>query len=214
MATSFAPYLGAATITLTAGAIATAVHAQVHVPTPMGMGGMGGMGAPGGVPTPHAMPPAAALAPPPVAPGAHGFGPTEPSLTQPLPPGINAPGYAGSYGGAPWFNPGMSQPGQRPFPEGIYGNQGPGALMNQPGAPTYYEGFGYNRGAITNDNGAPQPVQPVPGTPPAVSPNTTNDFGFYSGMYAAPVTNNYGFYEGFGGGTPNFGFYNGFTTPR
>jgi hypothetical protein len=106
----------------------------------------------------------------------------------------------------------MNQPGQPPFTEGFYGNQGVGSSMSQAGQPDFYDGFGFNRGVVPPNQRA-QPMTPYPNdTTPPPSPNA----GLANGQaHAQPlVPQSVGFYNGFGGGQPDFGFYAGFTTPR
>jgi len=115
------------------------------------------------------------------------------------------PSFTQGYGTTgPFGQSGMNQPGQPPFTEGFYGNQGVDTQMNAPGVPDFYDGFGFNRGVVPPNQGA-QPTTPQPNytTQSTTSPN--------SGTTIFNVGSSVGFYNGFGGGQPDFGFYAGFT---
>ena len=215
------PYFAAALVTILVGVVASVVWAQVP-------------GYPVGIATHVAHPPLAAL---PAAPAGVGHPiittpnmsnaavqtPVQTSSQTVLTPGFGVAQHVGTGGvpGTPSFtegfattspfgSTGMNQPGQLPFTEGFYGNQGVDTAMNQPGQPGFYDGFGFNHGVVPPNQGA-QPTTPYPNytTPP--QPGNPGQASGGTAVFASPST---GFYNGFGGGVPDFGFYAGFTTPR
>jgi hypothetical protein len=58
---------------------------------------------------------------------------------------------------------GLGQPGQPAF-SSTFGNQGLAPIMNAPGQPNFYEGFGFNNGAVANPTPSKE-VTPAPRVP-------------------------------------------------
>jgi hypothetical protein len=222
------PYFAAGIITSAVGAITSVVWAaQVPVahpvahPVPPAMAGQSTPYTPVARPVvPASNNTTNSPAQTPVSPGqaqvTPGFGAAQQVGTGGVPGTPSFPeGYATT---GPFGQTGMNQPGQPPFIEGLYGNQGFQTEMAQPGTPSFYDGFGFNGGVVAPNQGA-TPTTPYPNSttapssaPPSPNNGTSSGLGPSTGVVVTSPS--VGFYNGFGGGQPDFGFYAGFTTPR